>query len=266
MTGGRPQASGADVADVVTVARPVDHVACVEWHRQPNNHIDAPLLRAVVDACDELQRDRRTRAIVLCSEGKHFCGGANFEPTSAPRDGQRDELYAQAVRLFALELPMVAAVQGAAVGGGLGLALAADFRVASADSRFAANFSRIGYHHGFGLSVTLPRLIGNQAALDLLLTGRRVGGEEAARLGLCDRVVGSAEIRAESVALASVIAASAPLSVRAIRATLRGGLAEAIATALERERLEQARLKSTWDFTEGVAASMERRDPEFRGE
>src|SRR5439155_742096 len=80
-------------------------------------------------------------------------------------------------RLFAAAIPVVATVQGAAVGGGLGLALSADFRVASPDSRFWANFARLGFHHGFGMTVTLPALVGQQAALDLLYTGRRVPGE-----------------------------------------------------------------------------------------
>jgi enoyl-CoA hydratase/carnithine racemase len=174
-------------------------------------------------------------------------------------------LYREALRLFAAATPVVAAVQGAAVGGGLGLALSADFRVASPGSRLSANFARLGFHHGFALSVTLPALAGQQTALDLLLTGRRVPGEEARSLGLCDRLVDDAEIRTEAHALAAELAQSAPLAVRSIRATLRTGLLERVEAALEREAFEQDRLRGTADFREGVTASLQRRAPRFHG-
>jgi len=104
-----------------------------------------------------------------------------------------------------------------AAGYALGLALSADFRVASPESRFWANFARLGFHHGFGMTVTLPAAVGEQATRDLLYTGRQVRGEEEVALGLCDRIVPSEQIRAEAHALAAEIAASAPLAVRSIR-------------------------------------------------
>jgi enoyl-CoA hydratase/carnithine racemase len=150
------------------------------------------------------------------------------------------------------------------VGGGLGLALAADFRVASPASRFAANFSRIGLHHGFGMTVTLPGVVGAQHAADLLITGRRIDGAEAYRIGLIDRLVDSdAAIRDTAIAFAGEIATAAPLAVRSIRATLRRGLADAVAAATEHERAEQSWLRDTADFAEGVRASVERRAPTF---
>ena len=207
----------------VTVALDDAYVATVEIHRPPANYFDAALIRELGDAYEALDADPSCRAIVLCSEGKHFCAGANFGAASNAAEEPRS-LYHQALRLFAAATPVVAAVQGAAVGGGLGVALSADFRVASPGSRFSANFARLGFHHGFGLSVTLPALAGQQTALDLLLTGRRVPGEEAFALGLCDRLVDDGEVRREAQALASEIARSAPLAVRSIRATLRAGL------------------------------------------
>ena len=150
-----------------------------------------------------------------------------------------------AVRMFAAATPVVAAVQGAAIGGGLGLALSADFRVASRSSRFAANFARLGIHHGFGLTVTLPAAVGAQAALELLYTGRRVRGEEAHALGLCDRLVADDELRAGAHALAAEIALSAPLAVRSIRQTMRGDLADRVRAATQRERAAQAPLFAT---------------------
>ena len=153
-------------------------------------------------------------------------------------------------------------MHGAAVGGGLGLALTADFRFAAPEARFSANFARLGFHQGFGLSVTLPRLVGQQAAADLLFTGRRVKGDEAMRLGLADRLVGRDELRVE----AREIAGSAPLAVRSIRATLRGDLADQVEAAVAHEHWEQNRLQRTADFAEGSRAMAERRTPEFRGE
>jgi len=150
-------------------------------------------------------------------------------------------------------------------GGGFGLAMAADFRVASPEARFAANFARLGFHHGFGLTVTLPLVAGHQTALDLLYTGRRVDGDEALQLGIADRLVANDELRAAAIDLAADIAGSAPLAVRSIRQTMRGDLAGRVRDALARERSEQDRLSATQDWREGVAAMAERRTPEFTG-
>jgi enoyl-CoA hydratase/carnithine racemase len=140
-----------------------------------------------------------------------------------------------------------------------------DFRVAVPEARFSANFARLGFHQGFGLSVTLPRLVGQQRAMELLYTGRRVPGEEALAIGLCDRLVALEDVREEAHALAVEIAISAPLAVDSIRETLRGDLAGEIRRATDREKAEQERLQTTEDFREGVRAMGERRQPEFRG-
>lgn len=243
-------------------------IGLLEIRRPPNNFFDADLIEAIASAAKELAQSDVARVLVLASEGKNFCAGADFGGVSGAAEVSADEgarrLYTAAVRLFEAGLPMVAAVQGAAVGGGLGLALAADFRVAGPASRFAANFSRIGLHHGFGMTVTLPRVVGAQHAADLLITGRRIDGVEAYRIGLADRLVDTDDaIRDTAIAFAGEIATAAPLAVRSIRATLRAGLADAIAAATEHERAEQSWLRDTADFAEGVRASTERRAPSF---
>lgn len=244
-----------------------DFVAEVEIHRPPNNFFDARLIRNLADAYEHLQ-EGACRAIVLCSEGKHFCAGADFHGQSdaeaLPEEGAAD-LYSEAVRLFRAELPVVAAVQGAAIGGGLGVACSADFRVAAPEARFAANFSRLGFHQGFGLSVTLPAIVGNQAALELLYTGRRINGDEATSIGLVDRLVPLDELRTSARDLAAEIASAAPLAVRSIRRTLRGHLADEVARITRHEDEEQKRLRTTADFAEGTRASLERRQPRFSG-
>ncbi len=246
-----------------------DCVATIEIHRPPNNFFDFDLIRELADTYERLDDDPDCRAIVLCSEGKHFCAGANFQSReswgSEQLDNQASQLYVEAVRVFSGRKPVVAAIDGAAIGGRLGLALSADFRVTCEEARFSANFARLGFHQGFGLSVTLPRLIGHTNASLLLFTGRRVKGDEAVSMGLAELLVPHAQVRIRAHALAREIADSAPLAVQSIRATLRAGLAEEIARITEHELAEQSRLRTSDDFREGIAAMAERRTPEFKG-
>lgn len=250
----------------VTVTLAGDFVATAELRRPPNNFFDHALIASLCDAFEALDADPRCRAIVLCAEGKHFCAGANFGSRDPGIGGEPgSHLYDEAVRLFRTRTPVVAAIQGAAVGGGLGLALMPDFRVAAPEARFSANFARLGFHHGFGLSVTLPRLVGTQRAAEMLYTGRRLPAQQALEIGLCDRLVEAGRLRDEAGALAAEIAASAPLAVDSIRETLRGDLPDAIRRATDREKAEQDRLQKTADFREGVAAMSARRPPAFEG-
>jgi enoyl-CoA hydratase/carnithine racemase len=257
--------SATEPPSELTVELADDHVATIEINRPPSNYFSVGLIQKIADACDELAAGQRCRAIVLCSAGRVFCAGADFAGENATGEPDGPHLYDIAIRLFEQPLPMVAAVQGAAIGGGLGLAMAADFRVAGPEARFAANFALLGIHQGFALSVTLPAAIGQQAALELLYTGRRVTGAEAHALRLADELAPPGEARTQAHALAARIAASAPLAVRSIRATMRGHLAEQARAAMARERAEQERLWQTADWREGVAAVRDRRTASFTG-
>ncbi|MEZ5649331.1 MAG: enoyl-CoA hydratase/isomerase family protein [Burkholderiaceae bacterium] len=246
-----------------------DHVTLIELRKPPYNYFDQAFITAIADAFEACDRDDDCRAIVLAAQGKAFCAGADFsspreDRNPALRDGSHP-LYAQAVRMFRAGKPVVAAVQGAAVGGGLGLALVADFRVVAPEARFSANFTRLGFHPGFGLSTTLPRLVGQQQAARLFYTGCRIDGEEALRIGLADELVPMEQLRERALALAAVIAISAPIAVRATRETLRDGLADAVEAATRREATLQAGHFLSEDFKEGVAAMAARRDPVFKG-
>ena len=246
-------------------------VGIIELARPPHNFFDYLTVEEIATALERFDADEACRAVVLAAAGRSFCAGADQSVRSEPGQaggsyGQYGRhLYKEAMRIFRTRKPVIAAVHGAAIGGGLGLACAADFRVTCTEARFSANFTRLGFHPGFGLTELLPRLVGQQAAALLFLTGKRIDGTEAVRLGLADLLVPQDEVRAAALRLAGEIAAAAPLAVQATRHTLRRGFAEAFERATEREYIEQDWLRRTEDFAEGVAAAKERRDPIFTG-
>jgi enoyl-CoA hydratase/carnithine racemase len=243
------------------------HVGQIEIQRPPHNYFDNALINQIADALEEFDGEPACRAVVLCAQGKSFCAGADFanRPATGADGGSGKHLYKEATRIFRTRKPIVAAVQGAAIGGGLGLALAADFRVTCVEARFSANFNRLGFHPGFSLTYTLPRLVGQQKANLLLYTGRRVPGDEAVTMGLADVLAPLAEVRAAATALATEIAESAPLAVQSTRETMRRGFADEAERATERELVEQDWTRKTADFKEGVKAWAERRLPNFEG-
>jgi enoyl-CoA hydratase/carnithine racemase len=241
------------------------HIARVEIHRPPHNFFDDRLIGHLADAFEALDQNRACRVLVLASEGKSFCAGANFSNDNEIASGAAGRLYQQAVRLFFCKKPVIAEIQGAAVGGGLGLALVADFRVVSTGARFAGNFVKLGIHPGFGLTYTLPRLIGVQRANLMLLTGRRITAEVAVEWGLADVLASPETLREETMKLAAEIAEGAPLAVESTRATLRHGIAEAVKSQTDHEFAEQSRLARTEDHQEGIHAVSERRQGDFKG-
>jgi enoyl-CoA hydratase/carnithine racemase len=248
-----------------------NYVAVVEIQRGPNNFFDTQMISDLADAFGKMEASDDVRAVVLCSEGKHFCAGNNFGSASGNEERADrtveagNPLYAAAVRLFDTNIPVVAAVQGAAVGGGFGLAVMPDFRVVCPEARFTANFVKLGFHPGFGLTHTLARLIGKQKAHMLFLTGRRITGEQAYEMGLADVLTDKENLRAEAIKLAAEIAENAPLAVASVRATMRDGLSAAVKTQTDHEFLEQHRLQQTADHREGVKAVAERRPGNFTG-
>jgi 2-(1,2-epoxy-1,2-dihydrophenyl)acetyl-CoA isomerase len=253
----------------------VDHVAVVEMQEPPHNFLTTTLVEEVAQALESFEHDPTVRAAVLCAEGRSFCAGANFggdggplgaDSAGEPVGGDATlRLYAAAARLCQVAIPVVAAVQGPAIGGGLGLAMTANLRVASPEARFSANFAALGIHQGFGLSVLLPEQLGPSKAAEVLLTARRYTGEEALALGLVDRCVPADQVRGTAIELAGQIAVNAPLAVRAINRTLRQGLAERVRAATEREAELQRQLSSTNDAAEGIRAVTERRPGDFSG-
>lgn len=250
------------------------HVALIEIRRPPHNYFDIPLIKEIASAMEALDEDKDCRAVVWAAQGKSFCAGANFgDGSTLDRDGRRAgepspgvaDLYIEGNRLFRTKKPIIAAVQGAAVGGGLGLAMVADFRVACPEARFVANFTRLGFHPGFGLTVTLPMVIGPTKSAMMFYTSRRVTGEEACAMGLVDTLVPQDRVRATAMKFAAEISENSPLGLIATRATIRGDIADRVRTATEHELKEQTRLRKTDDFKEGIKATAERRVPNFCG-
>ena len=226
------------------------HVALIEIRRPPNNFFDIALIQEIATALEALDENVDCRAVVLAAQGKAFCAGANFgDGSTLNKEGQRagelnreqavQHLYIEGNRLFRTKKPIIAAVHGAAVGGGLGLAMVADFRVACPETRFAANFTRLGFHPGFGLTVTLPLVVGASKAAMMFYTSRRVPGDEAYAMGLADVLVPQDQVREAAMKFAAEIAENSPLGLIATRATMRGDLADRVRKATEHELKEQ---------------------------
>jgi enoyl-CoA hydratase/carnithine racemase len=246
------------------------NVAVVTLRRPPHNLLTEPVLGALADAVEGL-RDV-ARAAVVCSEGRSFCAGADFRSGDAPDPTEQGgfevrtaAFYEQAVRIFDSPVPLVAAVPCAGIGAGFGLALACDLCVVAEAGWFQANFVRLGIHPGFGLSMTLARVVGPGRASELLLTGRRVGAAEAGDVGIAQRVVPAGDEIRTAQEMAERVAGGAPLAVASTRSTLRRGLVDAARAAMRHELAEQASLAGTADAIEGVSAMLEGREPEFEG-
>lgn len=243
------------------------HVAVIELNRPPHNYFDLAMVSQIADELDRLQVESSCRVVVLRAHGTAFCAGADFsQPGRAigNRSASRiNPIYQEALRIFSFGKPIVAAIEGPAVGGGLGLALTADFRVSCEDARFAANFNRLGFHPGFALSYTLPALIGKQKAAWMLYTGARVDGRSAHEMGMIDFIVPKDEVKERAMGLAREIAISSPRAVQSTRLTLRGDSLTHVRNAISRESAEQFVHFSGPDLAEGVKAMAERRPPAF---
>ena len=259
-------------APVLLDTDPTGHLAVLTLNRPAaRNALDRRLTASLVAALTDLAARSHLRVLVVTGAGdRAFSAGADLlerrTMTPAERTAHTEAIAAAAAGLAALPVPTVAAVRGYALAGGAELAIACDLRVAGSDAVFGFPEVRIGIFPGAGGPVRLPRLVGAGAARDLLFTGRRIGAEEAFRLGLVDRVVSSEEVLPEARTVAAEIAANAPLAVRAVKRALAesAGLPE---TEAHRVVARYRRpLDATADYAEGLAAWAERRPPAFRGE
>ncbi len=249
-----------------------DHVATITLDDpRRRNAMTAALGFELDDIVEHVRCERSVRAVVLTGAGAAFSAGGDLEMLGQLRalgfKRARDFMlgfYARYLSVTALEVPVVAAVHGAAIGAGLCVAMACDLMVVDAAAKLALNFVQLGLHPGMGATYLTPRRVGAQRAAELLLTGRRFDGAEAARTGMALEAVAAEEVLPRAQAIARQIAANAPLAVRALKGEL-GVDRVALQRALEAEAFHQAESYGSRDLGEGLAAAAERRAPTFEG-
>ncbi len=242
---------------------------------QRYNALSSAMVHQLRDALREVKADRAVRAVVLTGSGRGFCAGANLAadeelPAEARDRGpvglvqvMQEHLAELMLAVRELPAPVIAAVHGAAVGGGLALALASDLRVASPDAFFASQFIRVGLSScDVGTSYLLPRLVGPTMAAELMLTGRRFGADEAHRIGLLNRVVERDVLVETALELAEMIIANSEFGVSMTKVGLWANLdAPSLRHAIELENRTQVLGTFTGNMTEAAAAFREKRDP-----
>lgn len=234
------------------------------------NALDPALTQALRDVAGELRGDRSARCIVLTGAGTAFCSGADLgvlkaQVTAGPmaRRDRLSDFYRVFLDIRQLPMPVIAAINGAAIGAGLNLALCCDIRIAARSARFGATFVRLGIHPGGGATHLLTRLMGPALAAELLLAGGLVDAERALSLRLVNRVVDDADVVDAAVALAATIASNSPQAVRATKRTLAVAVDASFAATLEVEALAQAITQESGDATEGWEAFQQKRAPNF---
>jgi len=234
------------------------------------NALDTRTIGELDTAIGALAEHGEVRGVLLTGAGdKAFAAGADIGELHGLDAEQARALSRRGQQVFdrieALGKPVVAAVNGFALGGGCELALACHVRVASETASLGTPEAGLGLMCGYGGTQRLPRLVGRGRALEMLLTGERVGAREALRLGLVDRVVPPESLLAEAEALLRRMVANGPLALRAILEAVRGGLDRPLAEALESEARLFGELAATEDAREGTRAFLEKRAPQFRG-
>ncbi|NCQ61849.1 MAG: enoyl-CoA hydratase/isomerase family protein [Myxococcales bacterium] len=249
-----------------------DRVGVIRLNRpHERNGMRPELLAAFSNAIREAMDNVELRCLVITGSGSCFSAGADLRGSLEVRDDGKlphersFAMYESFLGVLDVQVPVLAAMNGHAVGGGFGLALLADIRVANRASKYGANFARLGLHPGLGISYLLPRLVGVSRAAEMLFTGRLIRGEEAERIGLVSRAVDADEVLPVTLALAHEIAAAAPLAVRSMKRSLYRGLDWDVRRGAALEAGPQAETLATDDAREGIAALLEKREPKFDG-
>jgi enoyl-CoA hydratase/carnithine racemase len=250
-----------------------DGVGVITLNRPDNRNSMTPeVLSAFAEASEWARSNKEIRALVITGTGSCFSAGADFKSNlqiggENLLDHERSfRMYEPFLSVLDIEVPVIGALNGHAVGGGFGLALVCDIRIANSKSKYGANFARLGLHPGMGISYLLPRLIGVSRANELLFTGRLVLGDEAERIGLVSRACDADQVLDQAMKMAETIAGNAPVAVRLTKKTLRETMQwDARAGAYQESYVQAATLQMD-DAKEGMSALLEKRDPKFRGQ
>ena len=246
-----------------------DHVTTVTLNRPKRlNALTLQLADELADALATEDRDDETRVIVITGAGRAFCSGADLAPDPAPAAPRSSTAPGLADALFLalqIEKPMIASINGVAVGGGCTMTLQCDIRIASEEARFQLPFTKLSISAELGSTYLLPRLIGMGKASELVLTSRMIDAREAGEIGLVNYVVPADDLLEKTTEMAASIAALPPKAVRMNKQGLQLGVNSDLASQLRYETLASVALRGSEDAREAVAAFREKRDPVFTG-
>jgi len=237
------------------------------------NSLSWKMMREITRACDEIERGGKARVVVITGAGRAFCAGADLEDLQktvslkpAQREPNLKAWFKLVWRIKSVELPTIAAVHGAALGGGFALAIACDIRLASDDARVGSVFVQRGASSAdMGMSWVLPRIVGAGRAAELMFTGDIIDAAKGERIGLFNRVVPRDQLMQATMELASKLAAGPPLGLRFTKRALNRSVWEGLQSQLEYESATQTLTFFSEDFQEGVKSFYEKRKPVFRG-
>jgi enoyl-CoA hydratase/carnithine racemase len=247
-------------------------VGVITLNRPDNrNSMTEEILEGVAARVSDARADEGLRCLVITGSGRSFSAGADFKSQIQREvEGRQPHersyaMYEPFLSLLDVEVPVIGALNGHAIGGGFGLALVCDLRYASEGAKYGANFVRLGLHPGMAVSYLLPRLVGLPRAAEWLYTGRLFDGREGAQAGLFNEALPEEEVLPRALATAAAIAANAPVAVRTTKRSLMQGLGWETRVAAYREAYAQAMTVGTDDAREGMRALLEKRDPSFTG-
>ncbi|MBS1841875.1 MAG: enoyl-CoA hydratase/isomerase family protein [Acidobacteria bacterium] len=238
---------------------------------EKRNALSAKMICELLTALDEIEKTK-TRVVILTGAGTAFCAGMDLEMLSAlaqqtPQENQEDSRRMARMfrRIWSFPKPLIAAVNGHALAGGCGIATLCDFTLAVPEAKFGYTEVKIGFLPAI-VSVFLTRQIGDKRARDLLLTGRLVEAKEAKELGLVTEIVPSDKLMSRAEGLSEQLVAASPSSLTRAKRLLTSAAAASVDADLERAVLENARIRCTPDFKEGLASFLEKRKPVWQGE
>jgi 2-(1,2-epoxy-1,2-dihydrophenyl)acetyl-CoA isomerase len=237
------------------------------------NALNSELAAALNEAFERIGKNDSVRVVVLTGAGRAFCAGGDLAAILKGREARDAKQLEPILRagmgavlgMRMISQPVIAAVNGAAAGAGMNVALAADIRIASEDAIFGQNFAKVGLFPDYGGTYFLPQLVGPSKAAELLYTGDMIDAQTALRLGLVNRVVPGAQLELGVKALAAKLAAGPPVAMRAVKQTLFGSEKDALSRVLEAEVRHQMRCFASEDCLEGIHAFFEKRAPKFQG-